>query len=189
MRCTMCHQKDPHFLSPLSPSDPLVYALPPIDPLSSVTQRPQISDLSPKDPQFLILSPHGKSSGHPKTHHFNYMAQTLISHNWSQDLKGFITHIFLHSHWKTPLSLICHQKTPIFLVFGCSCPRKTSMSEVLGGTCTSLWCDTIYECPLRVGLLSWFFFLSFTPHLPSSVRRQGFPASVCCFDWGFLQDG
>ena len=51
-------------------------------PPSSVTQRPSISDLSPKDPQFLILS--------PKNHHFNYLAQTLISHNnWSQDFKGF----------------------------------------------------------------------------------------------------
>ena len=32
MRCVMCHQKDAHFLSPLSPNDSLVYALPPIDP-------------------------------------------------------------------------------------------------------------------------------------------------------------
>ena len=44
--------KRPQCLSPLSPNDPLVYALPPIDPLSSVTQRPPISDLSPKDPDF-----------------------------------------------------------------------------------------------------------------------------------------
>ena len=57
----MYHQKDPHFLRPPSPNDPLVYALPPIDPLSSVTQRPSISDLSPKDPQFLILSPKNSS--------------------------------------------------------------------------------------------------------------------------------
>ena len=63
MRCAMCHQKDPHFLSPLSPNDPMVYALSPIDPYL----------LSLKDPQFLILS--------PKTHHFNYLAQTLIRHN------------------------------------------------------------------------------------------------------------
>ena len=74
MRCAMCHQKDPIFKARSHPpNDSLVYALPPIDPLSSVTQRPTISDLSPKDPQFLILS--------PKTHHFNYLAQTLISHN------------------------------------------------------------------------------------------------------------
>ena len=57
MRCAMCHQKDPHFLSPLSPNDPWVNALPPIDTLSSITQRPPVSDLSPKDPHFLILSP------------------------------------------------------------------------------------------------------------------------------------
>ena len=61
MRCAMCHQKDPYLLTPIPPNDPLVYALPPIDPLSSVTQRPPISDLSPKDPQFLILSPKNPS--------------------------------------------------------------------------------------------------------------------------------
>ena len=33
--------------------------------------------------------------------------------------------------------MICHRKTSYF--FGCSCHRKTLMSEVLGGTCTSLW--------------------------------------------------
>ena len=61
MRCAMCHQKDPHVLSSLSPNDPLVYALPPTDSPSSVPQRPPISDLSPKDPQFPILSPKNPS--------------------------------------------------------------------------------------------------------------------------------
>ena len=61
MRCAMCYQKDHPFLSLISPNDPLVYALPPIDSLSSVTQRPPISDLSPQDPQFLILSPENPS--------------------------------------------------------------------------------------------------------------------------------
>ena len=75
MRCAMymCHQKDPHFLSLLSPNDPLVNALSPTDPLSPVTQRPPISDCHPKIPNFWFC--------HPKTHHFNYLAQTLISHN------------------------------------------------------------------------------------------------------------
>ena len=55
-----------------------------VDPLSSVTQRPRISDLSPKDPQFLILVS-------PKTQHFDYLTQTLISHsNWSQSFRWFI---------------------------------------------------------------------------------------------------
>ena len=138
-------------------------------PLSSVTQRPPISDLSPKDPQFLICQ--------PKTHHFSHLAQTLISHNiWSQEgiyslwstwclilYKSLVWRKFSNSvdqskvpsfaslascYWKihvrfTTLSL----KDPIIfdmplkepLFFGCFCHRKTPMSEVLGGTCMSLW--------------------------------------------------
>ena len=36
------------------------------------------------------------------------------------------THVLLHSHWKTPLSLT----RPDHIFFGCSCLRKTAMSEV-----------------------------------------------------------
>ena len=78
-----CATKKSQFFKSALTQWPLVYALPPIDPLSSVTQRPSISDLSPKDPNFWFC--------HPKPHHFNYLVQTLISHNnWSQDFKGFI---------------------------------------------------------------------------------------------------
>ena len=128
MRCTMYHQKDPHFLSPLSPNDPLVIGLcfathrPPIFCHSKtskwfVTQRPPISDFVTQKPIISII----------------YLAQTLISHNnWSQDFKGFIAcgqldvlysifglkedpH-FTTLSLKDPIIMICHWKTPYFLV-------------------------------------------------------------------------
>ena len=103
-----------------------------------VTQRPPISDFVTQKPIISII----------------YLAQTLISHNnWSQDFKGFIACGQLDVLYSifglkedphfTTLSL----KDPIIfdlplkdtLFFGCSCHRKTPMSEVLAGTCTSLW--------------------------------------------------
>ena len=74
------------FLKPALTQWPLGLCVATHTPPISVTQRPPISDLSPKDATFLILW-----FCHPKTHHFNYLAQTLISHNnWSQDFKGFV---------------------------------------------------------------------------------------------------
>ena len=60
--------------------------------------------------------------------------------------------ISLHSHWKDPISFDPSPNMPkdslfFFLGGGCSCHRKTPTSEVLGGTCTSLWYMDIYECP------------------------------------------
>ena len=79
-------------------------------------------------PQFLTLSPNN-----PTTHHFNYLAQTLISHNnWSQDFKGFIACgqlDVLSLSLKDPIIFDLSLKDPLF--FGCSCDRKTPMSEVL----------------------------------------------------------
>ena len=116
MRCAMCHQKDPHFLS--LTQWPLGLCIATHRPLSSVTQRPPISDLSPKDPQFLILS--------PQTHHFNYLAQTSISHNnWSQDFKGFIACgqldvlYSINTLTERPRNLWSVTERPLF--FGCSC--------------------------------------------------------------------
>ena len=40
MRCAMCHQNDPHSSSPLSTNEPLVYALPPIDPIFCHSKTP-----------------------------------------------------------------------------------------------------------------------------------------------------
>ena len=70
---------------------------------------------------------------HPWTH-FHYLAQTLMSHNnWSQDFKGFIACGFTTLSLKDPHNLwsVSVTERPF-----CSCHRKTSMSGVIGGTCT-----------------------------------------------------
>ena len=119
----------------------MVYALPTIDPLSSVTQRPQISDLSSKDPQFLILS--------PKTHSLwstwcLMFHKSLVWRKFSNSVDQKMAHneiterpTFLLLSLNDPIIFDLLLKDPLF--FGCSCHWKTPMSEVLGGTCTSLW--------------------------------------------------
>ena len=83
MKCAMCHQKRSPFFKPALTQWSLGLCVATHRPPIFCLSKTPISDLSNEDPQFLILP--------PKTHHFNYLAQTLISHNnWSQDFKGFI---------------------------------------------------------------------------------------------------
>ena len=124
MRCTMCHKKDSHFLSPLSPNDPLVYVLPPLDPHL----------LSIKDPQFLILS--------PKHHHFNYLAQTLISHKLKPGFKGFIACDFTTFSLKDPVIFDLSPKDPLFFWLLLS-PKD----PYVWGAWWHLYVTLIYECP------------------------------------------
>ena len=137
MRSAKCHPK--YFVSPLSPNDPLIYALPPIDPYF----------LSVKDPQFLIC--------HPKTPISDFVVTqkpiiliiwpklwlvTITEARILRELKPTFYYTLTerpHNLWSVPKYSSPH----FFVFFGCFCQWnfqwKTPMSEVLGGTCTSLW--------------------------------------------------
>ena len=107
------------FLSPLSPNDPLVYALPPIYPIFCHSKTPNFWFVTQRPP-ILILS--------IKTHHFNLLAQTVISHNnWSQDFNGFIAcgqldviNISVNLWFERPIKMIFGLSPNDFLFSGCS---------------------------------------------------------------------
>ena len=118
--------------------------------LCAATHRPPIfcHSKNPKTLNFWFC--------HPKNHHFNYLAQTLISHNnWSQDFKGFIACGQLDVLYSTTLSL----KDPIIfdlspkdpLFFGLLLLPK---DPNVWGAWWHLYLTLIYECPLR-GVRVW----------------------------------
>ena len=137
------------FLSPLSPNDPLVYALPPIDPIFCHSKTPKFWFVTQRPP-ILILS--------VKTHHFNLLAQTVISHNnWSQDFNGFIArgqldviNISVNLWFERPIQMIFGLSPKDFLFSGCS-HRKTHVPKRRVGKGEGGWrCYDVYRCSSNV---------------------------------------
>ena len=136
--CAINHQKDPHYFKPALTQWPLGLCVathrPPIFCHSKtpnfwfVTQRPPISDFVTQKPIILIIWP-------------KLWIVTITEARILRDLWPVVNLWHLTFHYtltERPHNLYSvTERSPI--IFGCSCHRKTHMSEVLGSTYTSLW--------------------------------------------------